>query len=119
MVSPILYGTVFYKSFVADTSPNDINRVEVKYKYAVFFGPQKIRIIAKQTNPLLFNVEKYDSKIYDDGKNICVNDNVQVKWENGNFAVVILYGEEQKPEIIEVNFEPKISITTRFSEEST
>jgi len=48
-----------------------------------------------------------------------MNDNVQVKWENDNFAVVILDGEEQKPEIIEVNFELKISITTRLSEEST
>ena len=109
LLSPILHGTVFYKSLTTSTSPNGTNIIEIKCKEAAFFGSNAVRVIIKQHINLFSKTEKYDSEICNDGGQLAI-DNVQIIWENDDTATVILNGAEQKPEIIVVYFVPEIII---------
>jgi len=110
LMSTALHDAFFYKTLTTEASPNNINRIEIKYKDAAFFGPNEVRIIIKQKNHIFHKVKRYDSKIFNDGGRL-ESSNSQIKWENDNYAIIILDGAEQKPEIIEVRFESEILIT--------
>ncbi|MGD6803224.1 hypothetical protein ACQCVK_04745 [Rossellomorea vietnamensis] len=62
------------------------------------FGPSKVRIQYKRGH--------LDQTIKNDGSRLSAA-SVKVKWSEGDTALVTLYGDEQNPETIEVNFSGK------------
>lgn len=97
---PILFLTIkFYydteikeNTLVVSDSPNDVNKIKVIEKgEPFFFGPSSIR--------LKYRNEYLDTSISNDGKRLDES-NIEITWNNENEAKIILYGEEQVPEVI-------------------
>lgn len=85
------------------------NIIIVKKSGGFLFSPSNITIISRKNNLLgIFNQSKYETKISNDGKNI-LNSNIEITWINNSNAKIILYGEEQDPEEIKVNFDKEIN----------
>lgn len=79
------------------SSPNAVNTVEVVQKgEAMMFSPSSVRI--------KYGGKYKDSSVGNDGKTLD-SSNVTISWEDDSKAVVTLYGEEQSPETITINFE--------------
>lgn len=95
-------------SFYNSISNNKKNIIIVKKSNESLFSPCNITIISKKANILgIFNQSKYETSISNDGKNIS-NSNIEITWLDNNNAKIILYGEEQEPEEIKVNFDKDI-----------
>lgn len=78
-------------------SPSSIHNIEVVQKgEATLFGPSSVRIRG--------NGSHIDRTIANDGKTLN-SSNVDIIWEDDYNAVVTLYGEEQVPETVSINFE--------------
>lgn len=106
----ILIPLIFtkYSSFCNSISTDNKNIIIVKASGWFLFSPSNITIILKKNNLLgIFNQSKYETSISNDGKNIS-NSNIKITWINNSNAKIILYGEEQEPEEIEVTFDKEI-----------
>lgn len=87
-------------TLVKSHSPNNINTIKVVQKgSAFFFGPSSVRIKYGWWKHL-------DKGIANDGKNLD-SSNVSVSWKNDYEATIILYGEEQEPDVVEIEISNK------------
>ncbi|WP_080843885.1 hypothetical protein [Cytobacillus gottheilii] len=107
IISPVMiFGGIFYydmnlkeRSLKVSTSSSGNHTIEIVEKgSAFFFGPSKVRI--------KFNNEKMDRTIHNDGAALTTS-NAFISWVHENQAVVTLFGDEQEPEHIEINFSKK------------
>lgn len=89
---------MFFKESTLEIShsPNEINTIEVVEKGAAFsFGVSSGRI--------KYGGNRIDTRIGNDGGTLNES-NVSIRWEDDYNALVTLYGDEQEPETIEINF---------------
>lgn len=98
----ILMGRFLYEMYFkerlleASSSPDDQFSIEIVEKGSAFwFGPSEVRIKYKGGH--------LDQTINNDGSRLSAA-NVEVKWSEVDTALVTLYGDEQIPDTIEVNF---------------
>lgn len=98
----LIIGTFSYEMYFKEStlltsnSPSNINTIEVVQKgEAAWFGPSLVRI--------KYGWRHIDRSIYNDGATLD-SSNVSVSWKNNYEAIVTLYGEEQEPETVEIDF---------------
>lgn len=106
----ILIPLIFpeYNSFCNSTSADNKNIIIVKESGGFLFSPSNITIISKKNNILgIFNQSKYKTTISNDGGSLS-SSNIEITWINNKNAKIILDGDEQKPEEIEVTFDKEI-----------
>ncbi|AQQ53488.1 hypothetical protein [Planococcus lenghuensis] len=104
-VLPVFFvgGTFHYEMALKETllvesaSPNNINHIEVVQKgSSFFFGPSSVQIEYGW-------MKQVDNSISNDGKTLDAS-NASVSWKSDHEATIMLYGEEQAPEAVDIKF---------------
>ena len=94
--------TIEFKQIEIETIYNKNNNYKVVFKSvgepAWPFGPQKVNVIVYNGNKI---IKTYNRKIFNDGAQ-CDKENFMVIWLDDRIKIV-LSGDEQKDEIIELN----------------
>lgn len=100
-------GEFFYEmdyketELVTSYSPNNNKMIKVVQKgQPLYFSPASVRIYYGKSNELDVFIK---SSISNDGGNGRSED-IIIKWEDNEKATVIITGEEQEPETIEISF---------------
>lgn len=93
-------------------SPKKTNLIEIEAKGTkgfLLFGASKIKIKCRKNNIMgLINEVSINTSISNDGAKIDES-NIKVEWISEDSATIILSGDEQEDEFININFDEIIS----------
>lgn len=103
---------------VKDNSPDRSNTIIIRDHGSFLFGPSEISIVAKKNTIFgLLSLSKYKTQIYNDGGKISEEWNIDITWLDENTATVMLDGDEQTPERINIKFsDDNVSINVNITE---
>ena len=92
-----------YNSFAEYTSMDGDNHITIKARDPVWpFGSQDFKIILQGKE---CGKQTITTKLSNDGKSSQDGEEVKTEFIDNSHAVIVFYGEEQNPEIIEIFFD--------------